>query len=1220
MDEHGGGHEGTVTGGGPHARSSSSASRRRPSLGEMFASNGMDEEDEDQMQADGSPDEMHMHSASAYPAGTASASSVPVSPSRPSASSSSSSSPSFFSSLAHRALSSLAAHRADSAARSLARAAGLTRVAPRLLLWAPTQTTIQEAVKEQKSSGSGTDKEEMTVGRKQVEALSSYLSTYHSGSCLLVDVCDVLSSCGCGEGMLSSSRMRLDFGSGVQLHELDGDVAGNKVVGMIGTLHEAAHIVAAVLRWWAADDENVVVVAAIPTRRAQMLAACILYASNHTNENTSFTPHQALRDASNEQHSTPVVTGTSSATTSTSASSTPPRTAEATKSSPGAILSAMQSVLQSYENRIMAQLHVRSLEVAQKQFLQDFQLIHAWDPHVSTDSLTQRTPSLTASSSSSSSSSSTIPPSPSALPASASASVTAPRVYIHDLLIHRVPQMAERGVRLQICLIANGNNFLYTTQAHGGGHVYVPTTLETPLTVRVPICVTFAGVVHIKIWHQPDHASTHNPRQLICETRVHSAVLALPCFKLPDDYKHEGSVTIPPNGRQHNQNGDQQHGSNGTSPPEDSRKQSLAFVAADGSAVAEGSDDWLGPSSPSPHTDDDNDAPPLPTPYPIHRLHLRKDELILSDPSEQSRMMSESDEFGSPSTMYPLIFHKGFGLEILCTPLDGRTYTGPAAAAFQHAASIGAEHVVTPNNKKKDASPATAPRQPTSSSSPADGTTDSLLHTRSSPPPPEQDLAICLPSSPSPPPHSSAFQTPPRRPNSHSRTFAALPSPRACIIVPSLPAPPVPRLARHVRGVRWFYESKHGHPRPETESERETRLQSSLEHDQLDAMYGRGMWRRDGGILYTATDGGGLMMYDASSLSLQQLLEHHAAHYRAAHASQAQAEAAMHVQLIAQHQQSEAAAATAFQQQQLQQQQRQQRRREQAQAQIQTSQPTDHQQQQASIAPRSAADALINGRTLQEVLTDPNSNQLDRDEALARMLQAQYEMEEQQHFGFQPQVVSTVTPMPESGADVAQPPQSQSQSQPHLPSPSDSSSAATTASDTTTSADPNSHTQFDADEAYARELQRQLEAEAQAEQQPRRLHRQSQQQSQQPQPQLVTAGQYGPEMQALHSQLQRLQMRSQRPVHYHPPHHHHYRSGAPLTRLGASMEQIGMLPVFTLSDGSKYLQESCLICCETYQKADVLRQMQCMHAYHRQCIDQWLMTKAVCPVCKTAMS
>lgn len=40
------------------------------------------------------------------------------------------------------------------------------------------------------------------------------------------------------------------------------------------------------------------------------------------------------------------------------------------------------------------------------------------------------------------------------------------------------------------------------------------------------------------------------------------------------------------------------------------------------------------------------------------------------------------------------------------------------------------------------------------------------------------------------------------------------------------------------------------------------------------------------------------------------------------------------------------------------------------------------------------------------------------------------------------------------------------------------------------------------------------------------------------------------------------------------------------------------------------------ICCCDYEERDVLRALNCAHHFHKDCVDQWLLTKASCPTCR----
>lgn len=43
----------------------------------------------------------------------------------------------------------------------------------------------------------------------------------------------------------------------------------------------------------------------------------------------------------------------------------------------------------------------------------------------------------------------------------------------------------------------------------------------------------------------------------------------------------------------------------------------------------------------------------------------------------------------------------------------------------------------------------------------------------------------------------------------------------------------------------------------------------------------------------------------------------------------------------------------------------------------------------------------------------------------------------------------------------------------------------------------------------------------------------------------------------------------------------------------------------------------CAVCMCEYEEGDVLRRFKCKHDFHQPCIDNWLLMKAICPVCRT---
>jgi len=50
-------------------------------------------------------------------------------------------------------------------------------------------------------------------------------------------------------------------------------------------------------------------------------------------------------------------------------------------------------------------------------------------------------------------------------------------------------------------------------------------------------------------------------------------------------------------------------------------------------------------------------------------------------------------------------------------------------------------------------------------------------------------------------------------------------------------------------------------------------------------------------------------------------------------------------------------------------------------------------------------------------------------------------------------------------------------------------------------------------------------------------------------------------------------------------------------------------------DESSYV-ESCPICIVDYKTGDKVKTLPCLHRFHRECVDKWLLMKSDCPICK----
>jgi hypothetical protein len=77
----------------------------------------------------------------------------------------------------------------------------------------------------------------------------------------------------------------------------------------------------------------------------------------------------------------------------------------------------------------------------------------------------------------------------------------------------------------------------------------------------------------------------------------------------------------------------------------------------------------------------------------------------------------------------------------------------------------------------------------------------------------------------------------------------------------------------------------------------------------------------------------------------------------------------------------------------------------------------------------------------------------------------------------------------------------------------------------------------------------------------------------------------------------------------HHPSHSHAQAAVPASFVSASS---------SLTATDEHLK--CSICLEQIVYGDVLRSLPCLHRYHVDCVDRWLRTKAICPICKYSVN
>ncbi|KAG9153794.1 hypothetical protein Leryth_005923, partial [Lithospermum erythrorhizon] len=73
--------------------------------------------------------------------------------------------------------------------------------------------------------------------------------------------------------------------------------------------------------------------------------------------------------------------------------------------------------------------------------------------------------------------------------------------------------------------------------------------------------------------------------------------------------------------------------------------------------------------------------------------------------------------------------------------------------------------------------------------------------------------------------------------------------------------------------------------------------------------------------------------------------------------------------------------------------------------------------------------------------------------------------------------------------------------------------------------------------------------------------------------------------------------------------------------MGLSLDMINNLPMFKIhpngTTNSDLHELSCPICYQDMEKGECARKLaNCMHYFHKHCIDQWLTRNASCPICR----
>ncbi|CAF2119263.1 unnamed protein product [Rotaria magnacalcarata] len=75
-----------------------------------------------------------------------------------------------------------------------------------------------------------------------------------------------------------------------------------------------------------------------------------------------------------------------------------------------------------------------------------------------------------------------------------------------------------------------------------------------------------------------------------------------------------------------------------------------------------------------------------------------------------------------------------------------------------------------------------------------------------------------------------------------------------------------------------------------------------------------------------------------------------------------------------------------------------------------------------------------------------------------------------------------------------------------------------------------------------------------------------------------------------------------------------------VNKIALTTDQINRFPTerFCPLPNANPEENICSICMDNYEQNQTLRRLPCLHRYHKDCIDNWLKTSNLCPICRTA--
>ena len=68
-----------------------------------------------------------------------------------------------------------------------------------------------------------------------------------------------------------------------------------------------------------------------------------------------------------------------------------------------------------------------------------------------------------------------------------------------------------------------------------------------------------------------------------------------------------------------------------------------------------------------------------------------------------------------------------------------------------------------------------------------------------------------------------------------------------------------------------------------------------------------------------------------------------------------------------------------------------------------------------------------------------------------------------------------------------------------------------------------------------------------------------------------------------------------------------------------NQNEIDMLGTEYYNSHNQYSIRQCTICMEEFKNGDELRRLNCLHIFHKNCIDPWLKKNGFCPIDKVCV-